>query len=729
MLLSLKSRLRNVLEAAQGKEQVLSSREIMAATYNGPEDVIIENEGVEGYFKMLRDAKVSANVDGVVSLAIPGISTNPGDDTDKGIRNADFVRDVLEAIPGSTIDSIRQLFKNAIVTGLFVGENQYEIMTLPEWGTVNGITAINLKPTCSFTNSMNGIKVDRFGNILEFQQDGTHGGNTATLDEVIYYAFRGNANNRYGTSLLHSVYDPWKGKQKIFRIYAMFMATNASGTRVAKVPNNSTKKQLQDAQATMRKLATAQSFAVIKDWEIDVDKPGSGTGGHFLEMMQEMDRQIDTGIYGDSAFSAQDQGSYASRSVSQSNVQSRMRAWGDAFMEAFSEQFCTQLLRENGFDGPLPRITADMVEDAGSRIEKYKVLGDLKQKQVITVALPDEAQKKVMQDLGIAAEDLVDATTPEAKAEPVIEPKPEVRASELIHAAAPSGRDNATLKRNGKQYDTLAKDGAKDLSNTWQSIVPQIMKKIDGQVFNPKLNGWKVTDLTKLRQIAVETVKYKSSDMRKSMDATLRSGDELGQKHVQSMLPVEAAAGFTPRAAIQSLQNHTFLTLEKKYPQIAEQVYYQLEAGIRGDLAPNVVRANIQDYLVNGSVYTPGLANTIIETSLSSAYNDARMSLFRQVVDVTGNTPGGIIGYVFSAIMDDFTTDICSSFDGKAFRADDPSLPQPPLHFNCRSQLIPVFAGEEPWTKESGGEFTSPADSKAMVATAQANGEIQKGFM
>ena len=791
MSLSLKTRFHNIIEAAAGKEQTLSSIEIINQAYNGPEDEIISAKGVAGYFEMLRDAKISAGMETAISLSIPGITIEPGDDSDKGIRNADFMRDILSAIPGSTIDNIRDPYGNALKSGMSVIEPQIEIISLPEWGSVMGVTALNLKPTCSFTDGGSGIKVDRFGNILEFKQDAMHGGNSATPDQVIYYAFRGNANNRYGQSLLYSVYDPWKRKQKIFRIYALFMATNASGIREIKLPSMigkraTTEADLTSAQARMRRLATSQTLATMKDWETNIHTPGSGTGGHFLEMIQEEDRQISSGILGDSAFSSQDQGSYSSREVSQSNVQSRMRAWGDSYMDAFSEQFCPMILEANGFDGAVPRIVADLVEDAGSRIEKYKVAGELKQAGIFTMAFPEQAQKQIAQDLGIdttqtdenaqgeasaalngaqitagqgivvgvtdgtvapgsavpllvalgipqkTAQAMVDAA--QAAIKPVTPVKPTITASEIIHAAAPSGRDNATLKRNGKQYDTIAKDGAADLSATWAGLVPQIMKKLESQIFNPKLNGWKVTNLNKLRQIAIDTTKYKSSEMRKSMDATLRSGNDLGDKHATAMVPViaqerlEAAAGFTPAAVIQSLQNHTFLTLEQKYPKVASDIYYLLENAVRGDVAPNVVRAQMHTYLMEGSAFTPGLANTIIETSLSSAYNDARMSIFRQIVDTTGNTPGAIIGYVASSIMDAFTTDICTFLDGRSFVADDPSLPQYPLHFNCRGQLVPVFAGEVPWTKESGGTFTTTVDSKAFMANAQAKGWIQPGF-
>ena len=57
-----------------------------------------------------------------------------------------------------------------------------------------------------------------------------------------------------------------------------------------------------------------------------------------------------------------------------------------------------------------------------------------------------------------------------------------------------------------------------------------------------------------------------------------------------------------------------------------------------------------------------------------------------------------VIGVEFSAIMDDRTTEICSSRHGLVMRLDDPRLPEntPPLHVNCRSLLISLTVYDYP---------------------------------
>ena len=57
-----------------------------------------------------------------------------------------------------------------------------------------------------------------------------------------------------------------------------------------------------------------------------------------------------------------------------------------------------------------------------------------------------------------------------------------------------------------------------------------------------------------------------------------------------------------------------------------------------------------------------------------------------------------VIGVEFSAIMDDRTTEICSSRHGLVMRLDDARLAEntPPCHVNCRSMLLALTVYDYP---------------------------------
>lgn len=80
-------------------------------------------------------------------------------------------------------------------------------------------------------------------------------------------------------------------------------------------------------------------------------------------------------------------------------------------------------------------------------------------------------------------------------------------------------------------------------------------------------------------------------------------------------------------------------------------------------------------------------AETIFRTNIMSAYNDGRYEMY-QDPDVKEYFPA----YEYTAIMDGWTTEICTELDRKVYLADDPIWDSiwPPNHFNCRSTVVSI---------------------------------------
>jgi SPP1 gp7 family putative phage head morphogenesis protein len=84
---------------------------------------------------------------------------------------------------------------------------------------------------------------------------------------------------------------------------------------------------------------------------------------------------------------------------------------------------------------------------------------------------------------------------------------------------------------------------------------------------------------------------------------------------------------------------------------------------------------------------------TIVRTETTWAYNQGRLA----VADTVGDY---IIGFQFSAIIDDRCTKICRKADGLVFHKNDPRATKlvPPLHPACRSVLVYVTQADMPVT-------------------------------
>lgn len=95
-------------------------------------------------------------------------------------------------------------------------------------------------------------------------------------------------------------------------------------------------------------------------------------------------------------------------------------------------------------------------------------------------------------------------------------------------------------------------------------------------------------------------------------------------------------------------------------------------------------------------------AEFIARTAVSSVVNKARKATFEKNTDL-------IKGEKFIATLDMRTTLVCIGFDGKEFEVGDG--PYPPIHFNCRSNRIPIIKS---W-KEFGIKDPPPATRASMT--------------
>jgi len=83
-------------------------------------------------------------------------------------------------------------------------------------------------------------------------------------------------------------------------------------------------------------------------------------------------------------------------------------------------------------------------------------------------------------------------------------------------------------------------------------------------------------------------------------------------------------------------------------------------------------------------------------TKSTEVFNKGRKEFFEE--------SGVVSAYQYSAILDNVTSDICSGLHGTIFEKG--TEPTPPMHFNCRSVLIPItkYESYDPSKKANDGE-------------------------
>ena len=106
-------------------------------------------------------------------------------------------------------------------------------------------------------------------------------------------------------------------------------------------------------------------------------------------------------------------------------------------------------------------------------------------------------------------------------------------------------------------------------------------------------------------------------------------------------------------------------------------------------------------------------AESVVRTGIQHIAETARQEVYNNNDDL-------VIGYQWLSTLDNKTSEICRSLDGRKFlNADKGAKPKPPAHIRCRSTTIPVLSPEFDWLDEGGTRAArDPKTGKTIDAPA-----------
>lgn len=122
--------------------------------------------------------------------------------------------------------------------------------------------------------------------------------------------------------------------------------------------------------------------------------------------------------------------------------------------------------------------------------------------------------------------------------------------------------------------------------------------------------------------------------------------------------------------------------IKKAYIRKAQQVVSKYETRARrGDV---IEKQEVLSDLREQTKAPSARVNTIINTETTRYWNQARRNVYDESQDITH--------YLFLAIRDAATTKWCKTRNGLIYAKGDPILSRetPPIHWNCRSEILPL---------------------------------------
>ena len=182
-----------------------------------------------------------------------------------------------------------------------------------------------------------------------------------------------------------------------------------------------------------------------------------------------------------------------------------------------------------------------------------------------------------------------------------------------------------------------------------------------------------------LTRFKTEVTKFKKGAIGDLIDTEVDFQQNTLFKSVGNVYKVKGAGrtGLKNRlfgSGIQSSKN-----LEQQVGFITKQQSDRIKA-VRGK---GLVGSELRAQIKQTAAQTRGQMNSLLTTTITQAETDVLRQTAAENADV-------IDGLRYTAILDNRTTQICQHHDGNIYKIDDKRF-IPPLHWNCRSVLVPTI--------------------------------------
>ncbi len=177
---------------------------------------------------------------------------------------------------------------------------------------------------------------------------------------------------------------------------------------------------------------------------------------------------------------------------------------------------------------------------------------------------------------------------------------------------------------------------------------------------------------------------------RKFLDQGLTQGivNDLADQVTHALNPqnkqIATSFSVVPYDALNFYGDYSLYLKGVAEQELLNKAKQKIYSGIQNGLSVQNIMGSLESVFPSFHV---GRLQNIARTETSRAMNEGRIEGFQSPA-----LKGFITAVEFSAILDSRTSDICEDRDGLILAIDDPRLKSntPPLHYQCRSILVPV---------------------------------------
>ena len=689
------------------------------APYN-PDDLWQKSGDYSIYEDMLQDEQVSICLQLKKDLVLgSGFDIVPQDENQEEI--VENLKDLLSK--SDFFDSLEEIL-SAYEFGFSLTEKVFST-------SENGF--LNLKDLKTRHPNSWLIYQDDKGNITKYEQNTSQGDIEVDPKSLIHYINNKKFQNPYGTSDLRSCYAAWFAKRQVIRYFAIYLEKAASPIPVARYDKAAPKGTATDLLDVLKRFQTKTAIVLPKDVEVEFLEAKS-TGDAYSKAIDVFNLFIGRSLFIPDllGLSGSETGG-GSFSLGKEQIKiffmhiNRRRA---ALEKIINEHIVWPIVLYNfGNIENYPKfkfkpLDDDHALDLGKvwldavkgkvfkanedEINYFRELVKFPQGEVEYIAEPslfpsfnkDNNQKEQQQEQEKKEQSSEDQKPKEDQKEnkEELEKQKEEESNQLSYASLPG---DYSKKVNFKQIKSKLDDYDNSIMNEAQPIVKKILSDLMDQIEKKKIlqdNKFERIESLNLKYLKELKIILKNSFLQLFKDSQIQAASELDKSNFADPLPSDEFLAL--------LESETFDYIGDWKYNILKKARIDLIAAIKDGKSISQIEGILRDDLTQLSKVS---LERYARTKHTEVMNKARRAYFDE--------SEVIAAYQYSAILDDVTTEICRSLDGKIFTKDN--APNPPLHFNCRSLLVPITKYEK---------FKPTESIKGMSPDEFIEENIGKGF-
>ena len=651
--------------------------------YN-PDD-LVGKKGLDIYRTMQkRDGQVKAvfMLKKHARLSTPWSIRPENEEDQDSVNQAKFIEHCFSEMKGNINNSLLKIW-NAMRDGYSVAEINYKIIPSGEFKGMIGIDNIKVRKAVNYQFSC-----DEHGNIKE---EGLIEGGSKHLpiNKFILFAYNPNdddAESLYGESDFRAAYRYYFSNDIIQRFWNIYLEKFGQPTVVGRYESGTTKKKQDEYLDILKNIQTDTAIVMPIGLEAELLEATRRGDAGYKEAFEINNAMIARSLLvGTLLMDTGEQGSWALSKTHFDIFIYILNYLGEETEDTIIREQVIKRLIDFNFPNPkYPYFKFESLikEDQKGKAEIAKMLVD--------AGLINPEEEWVREFLRIPA-----------KEEGIVLPAPKPQGGGLFredYQAKLSRQPNQYEKKCNfsriiKNLDNFEIKGKEELEEIliWQkdALKKSILKA-------------KIMESQNAREVEKLQLRY-VGDFRDCVGKWLQELFEYGMSEIESELKIRKFVGLPAEKALQYLKNKAFWIAGITRDTILKDAKGILYTGMKNGSTTTEIMFLLDQYFKkfanpgvletkDGKLLTPNHLENIVRTNFSDAYNQGRQDMMEdpEVKDI-------MAGEMFSAIMDDRTTEVCQALDGQVFIYGDPDIARftPPLHYQCRSQLVPVTIYEK----------------------------------